>query len=292
MEILVIGGTGTVGSQVVRDLVISGHNVRVLTRAASKAQALPREVDISIGDLADPGTVSLAFDGIESLFFLVPVGPTETELGIAAVNEAVDADIRRIVYMSVALPPGSEHIPHFGSKLPIEKAVAESGLEYTILRPTNFFQNDIWLKDAITQYGVYPQPLGDLGANRVDVRDISDAAVNALTKHGYDGKTYNIFGPEDLTGEAVAQIYSKLLGRSVKYGGNDLDAWAKQASTMLPDYMVADFRIMFEYFQKHGFSVTDEPSARLTDILKHEPRKLNDFAAEITKAWLREASKV
>ena len=58
------------------------------------------------------------------------------------------------------------HLPHFGAKLPIEAAIKASGIAYTIVRPNNFYQNDYWYKDAMLQYGVYPQPLGGVGLSR------------------------------------------------------------------------------------------------------------------------------
>jgi uncharacterized protein YbjT (DUF2867 family) len=109
-------------------------------------------------DLDDPDTLPAAFDGIDSVFLLNADGLNETDEGLLAVSAAKAAKIKKIVYMSVSMPEGSEKIPHFRSKLPVEKAIKESGIAYTILRPNNFFQNDLGLKSAIMQYSVYPSP--------------------------------------------------------------------------------------------------------------------------------------
>ncbi len=283
MKILVIGGTGTVGSQVVADLLARNADVRVLTRSEQKAHEVPEGAQAAVGDLAKPETLPAAFQDIDALFLLVPIGPQEAELGLQGVRAAQDSEVQKIVYMSVGMPPGSEHIPHFASKIPIEQAIMNSGLEWTILRPTNFYQNDLWVKDVITEQGVYPYPIGKRGINRVDVRDIADAAVTSLLESGHHGRIYELQGPENLSGPRVAEVYSQYLGRDVRYIGDDLDAWAEQAKSMLPDWMIGDYKIMFTFFQEHGFSVPDNPDAPLRDALKHEPRRFEDFAVELVE---------
>jgi uncharacterized protein YbjT (DUF2867 family) len=286
MKILVIGGTGTVGGQVVRDLLESGVDVRVLTRSEERARALPEGVQAAIGDLEDPASLPKAFEDIDRLFLNVSVGPKETEHGITAVNAAKNSEVTRIVYSSVVMPTGSGHIPHFVSKVPIEDATKSSGLDWTILRPSNFYQNDTWLRQAIVDYGVYPQPIGNrIGINRVDVRDIADAAATALLEDGYTGRTYQLQGPAIWTGNATAELYTRTLGREVRYMGDDLDAWAREASRMLPDYMIEDFKIMFKFFQEHGCMADEDPGAPLRDILKHEPRRFEDFVSETARQW-------
>ena len=171
MKHLVIGGTGTVGSQVVRELLARGEQVRVLTRKAEKTKQL-QGVETRIGDLLDPATLKSAFPGNDGVFILNPVSTTETHEGLMAVNGAMAAGVKRIVYMSVHHADAAPHIPHFASKIPVETAVKDSGIPYTILRPNNFFQNDLWFKDTMLQFGVYPQPVGDVGLSRVDRKSV------------------------------------------------------------------------------------------------------------------------
>jgi uncharacterized protein YbjT (DUF2867 family) len=201
MKHLVLGGTGTVGSLVVRGLLDKGESVHVLTRNAEHAKALPKGAGAVVGDLTDPATYGPAFDGgYDALFLLTANGPTDLMEGLAAVNEAKRAGVKRVVHLSIHDVEKCPEAPHFASKIAIEAALAASGLPHTILRPNNFYQNDHWSKDAILQYGVYPQPLGDVGCSRVDTRDIAEAAVRALTEDGHLGKTYALVGPDPLTG--------------------------------------------------------------------------------------------
>jgi uncharacterized protein YbjT (DUF2867 family) len=285
MKILVIGGSGTVGSQVVRALLARKTEVLVLTRSEGKTKELPSEAKGVVGDLLDPATVRSIFKGIDGVFLLVGVSTTETHAGLMAVNGMRMAGVKRAVYMSVYRLEEALHLPHFGSKLPIEAALKFSGFPCTILRPNNFFQNDLQLKDAILKYGVYPQPLGDVGLSRVDVRDIADAAAIALTAPGHEGQVYNLVGPDALTGKSTAEIWSRALGRTIAYGGDDLDAWEKQALGFLPPWMAFDFRLMYAFFQDQGLKAMPSDTERLTKLLGRPPKSFEEFAVETTGKW-------
>ena len=185
MKVLVIGGTGTVGSQTVAQLLNRGTNVRVMTSKEENLQKLPKGVEGVVGNLHNEESLSKAFDGIDRVFIITPVSQTETEEGLAAVNAARNAGVKRIVYLSVHRLEDIQEAPHFSSKIPIENAIKSSGIEYTILRPNSFFQNDYWFQQPMLDYGIYPNPIGNKGINRVDVRDISEAATNALLGQGF-----------------------------------------------------------------------------------------------------------
>jgi uncharacterized protein YbjT (DUF2867 family) len=286
MAVLVTGGTGTVGCQVVAELLRQGAGVRCLVRSPEKAAGLPPGAEPIVSDLERPDTLPRAFDAAEALFLLNALSQTETEQGLAAVEAARSAGTRRIVYLSVPMPEGSTHIPHFRSKVPVEEAIRSSGVAYTILRPNNFFQNDLWFRQAITRHGVYPQPIGSRGMNRVDVRDIAEVAVAALTKDGHAGREYGIHGPDALTGEGTAETWGRHLGREVSYGGDDLDAWEGQARQMMPRWMLRDLRVMYEYFQGHGFIPSEEDKATQQRVLGRAARGFDSFAAETAAAWL------
>ena len=286
MKVLVIGGTGTVGSAVAAELRARGHEPRVMTRSAEKARQLPAGVAHVVGDLENPATLPAAMSGVDGVFLLAPVARNETAQALAGVEAATQARVGRLVYLSVAMPPGSEVIPHFASKIPVEQAVQASGAGWTVLRPNNFYQNDRWLRDAIVKFGVYPQPLGPRGLNRVDVRDIADAAVNAFAL-GRGAGIVPLHGPRGMTGDDTARVYSELLGRTVRYGGDDLDVWAQQVSSVYPAWMAADFRIMYDYFIRFGLHASGRDFAAQEALLGHAPRAFEAYAAELVKEWGR-----
>jgi uncharacterized protein YbjT (DUF2867 family) len=289
MKVLVIGGTGSVGSEVIAGLRRAGMAARCMSRYSKKLQSLPEGVEACVADLEKPATLAAAFAGIDAVFLMTALSRNETLQGLAAVGAAAKARVNKLVYLSVPMPPGSDHIPHYLSKIPIERAIRDSSLNYTILRPNNFFQNDyLWCRAAVMSYGIYPQPIGSVGLNRVDIRDVAEAAVHALIEPGHDGKEYPLHGKDVLTGEGVAEIFSKHIGREIHYGGDDLEAWAKQAQHMMPEWMVRDLRIMYDYFQRHGLLATPQDFTEQFKVLGREPQRFDDFVAEIVPIWERE----
>ncbi len=285
MNILVLGGTGTVGSQVVNELLARDVDVRVLTRSTEKAQSLPEGAEGVIGDLLEPETVRSVFRDTDGVFMLNPVSLTETSEGLMALNGIRTSGVKRLVYLSVHNVDAAPHLPHFGSKVAVEAAIKASDIPYTILRPNHFYQNDTLFKDVLLQYGVYPQPIGDVGLSRVDVRDIADAAAAALTTGEHDGQTYNLVGPDVHTGQSTADAWSQVLGQSIEYGGNDLDAWEQQFLQYMPAWMVFDFKLMYAFFQEKGLKATPDDIERQTELIGHAPRSFEDFAKEAAEMW-------
>lgn len=285
MHVLVTGGTGTVGSQVVRELLARKVDVSVLTRDAAKAKGLPSGVRSVVGDLREPSTVRRVFNDVDAVFLVTAVSPTESQEGLLAVTGMRLANVKRAVYLSVHHADDAAWLPHFGAKVGIETALRASGIPSTTLRPNNFHQNDYWFKDVILQHGIYPQPIGSAGLSRVDVRDIAEAAAITLTEPGHEGQTYDLVGPDVVTGESTAQSWSRALGTTIRYGGDDLDAWEAQSLQYMPEYLVFDFRAMYEYFQTRGFKGSADAVARQTTLLGHAPRSFDAFAAETAAAW-------
>jgi uncharacterized protein YbjT (DUF2867 family) len=285
MSILVTGGTGTVGSAVVKELLARGAtDIKVLTRDPSKLKTA-KGISAVQGNLLEPATARRAFAGAESVFLISPVSQTEASEALMAITGIRLAKVKRVVYLSVHHADKAAWLPHFGAKVGAEAGLRVSGIPFTILRPNNFYQNDYWFKDVMLQYGVYPQPLGGAGVSRVDVRDIAEAAAIALTTTGHEGQSYDLVGPEAVTGASTAKSWSAALGKPIAYGGDDLDAWEKVQLNYLPDWMVFDFRYMYEHFQKNGLIASADAIARQTKLLGHAPRGFDAFAKETAAGW-------
>jgi uncharacterized protein YbjT (DUF2867 family) len=282
MRTLVIGGTGTVGRELVKRLIAMEEDVFIMTRDAEPHH--PAGARLIRGDLDDAASVRTAARGMDRMFLLVAQGPWETEQGLAAVAAARAEELSRLVYMSVRMPTFATDVPHFATKQVIERAVRCSEIPYTILRPNNFFQNDLAFLDVITQYGVYPQPIGSKGIARVDVRDIADVSAVTLVVGGHDGETYELNGPELLTGVSVAEAYARWLGRPVSYAGDSLEAWEASISQALPSWLVSDLKVMYEKFQLYGMPSTQRDDERLRELLGRPPRQFDAFVAEVTEA--------
>jgi uncharacterized protein YbjT (DUF2867 family) len=285
MNVVVTGGTGTVGSQVVRELVARGASVKVVTRDPAKVQKLGAGVTAVPGNLGEPASVRRVFAGADAVFLLNVVSPTESQEGLVPLCALRHTKPKRLVYLSVQNADLAAWLPHFGAKVGIEEGIRRSGIPFTILRPNNFYQNDYWFKDVILKMGVYPQPIGSAGLSRVDVRDIAEAAAITLMSSGHEGQSFDLVGPEVHTGASTAETWARALGRPVVYGGDDLDAWEKQSLQYMPDWAAYDFRNMYEFFQEKGLKASADAIDRQTRLLGHAPRSYGAFVAETAAAW-------
>jgi uncharacterized protein YbjT (DUF2867 family) len=285
MNILLIGGTGTVGSQTVRELLGRKVQPGVLTRSPEKARELPAGVRGVVGDLHQPETLSAALRETERLILITPLTASEAVDGLRAVRLAREAGVRRIAFLSIHDVEKVPEAPHFSAKIAIQHAIRESGIPWTFIMPNNFFQNDFWFKPSIADHGVYPQPYGSVGMSRVDTRDIAEALATATLEEGHEGQRYPLVGPDEVTGESTAAAWSRHLGRDVRYAGDDLTAWETQTRKIMPDWAVDDWVIMYRYFQRNGLRASDEDLRKQARILKHPPRGFDDFVKETAAAW-------
>lgn len=278
---LVIGGTGTVGSAVIAEALRRGMTgLRVLSRDAKRLTDLPDGVEGVVGDLGDPFDAMPAFEGVGQVFLALTGTPTELYETTVAVNHAVAAGVRRIVYLSVQDLDRAPRVPHNAAKLAVEALLERSDVEVCFLRVNNFYQNDVWYLDAIND-GVYPQPIGGTGVSRVDVRDIAEVAVQALTPGTELAGPIDVFGPTAWTGAATAAVLSGALGKTVTYGGDDLATWRESSLASMPAWLVYDYEAMYSGFQRNGLVGTPEALARLSAILGHAPRSYDDYVREL-----------
>src|SRR5687767_7640490 len=132
MQILVTGGTGTVGSEVVSELSRRGARVSVLTRDASKAANFPTGVMPVVGNLLEVETCRRVFNGMDAVFLLNAVTQTESHEALLALCGMRLAGVKRVVYLSVHNVEEGAFLPHFGSKVGVEQGIRSSGIPFTI----------------------------------------------------------------------------------------------------------------------------------------------------------------
>jgi uncharacterized protein YbjT (DUF2867 family) len=289
MKILVIGGTGNVGAEAVKEQQKRKADIRLLVR--NDGTATPPGVEVAIGDLLDPVSVEKAMRGADKLYLLNAVAPDELTQGLIAYDLAKRLKLKHIVYHSVFRVEHFKDVPHFASKFAIESALREFEVPFTIVRPNYFMQNDATLKDALLKAGIYPAPLGNAGISVVDIRDIAEATAIVLTSDEHKGNTYNLNGPEALSGPRATSIWSKLLGREIRYAAHDLDAFEQQMRNSAPSWSAFDIRMMFQGYLERGFVAETGDVEKLTKLLGHAPRRCEDFAAETAALWKSELPK-
>jgi uncharacterized protein YbjT (DUF2867 family) len=287
MKILVTGGTGHVGSEVVKELQKRKADVRILVR--KQETLVPEGVQVMVGDLLDPVSVQKALDGVDKLYLLNAVTPDELTQGLIAYDLAKKLKLKHMVYHSVFRVDHFKDVPHFASKFALENALHTFDLPFTIIRPNYFNQNDLGLKDPLTKAGIYPMPLGPAGVSTVDVRDIAEATAIALTTAGYEGKTYNLVGPDIVSGLGAAAIWSEVLGKEIKYAGHDMDAFETRMREKSPAWSAFDIRMMFQGYIERGFVAGEGDIEALTTLLGPAPRRYIGFARETAVVWQGDA---
>jgi uncharacterized protein YbjT (DUF2867 family) len=213
--ILVIGGTGTVGRQVLARLVATGAQVRALVRNPSAAR-LPPQVEVVCGDLTLPETLDACLDGIDAVF-LVWTAPAAA---IAPALERLAKHARRIVFLSA--PIKTAH-PLFQQPNPlramveqIERLIETSGLQWTFLRPGMFAANALscWAPQ-IRAGDVVRWPYLAAPTAPIDERDIAAVAVRALCEEGHAGAEYVLTGPQSLSQFEQVSTIGRAIGRSL-----------------------------------------------------------------------------
>ncbi|MCK1739130.1 NmrA/HSCARG family protein [Bradyrhizobium sp. 138] len=286
MTILVTGATGTIGSQVVEQLVKRGADVRALVRDPAKAN-LPAGVTVVQGDLLDVDSLRGALDGVSTLFLLNAVVADEFTQALIALNVAREAGVERVVYLSVIHSDRYVNVPHFAGKFGVERMIEQMGFNATILRPAYFMNNDLTIKDVVLGHGVYPMPIGSKGLAMIDARDIGEIAAIELVRREQAATPLplariNLVGPDALTGPKAAAIWSEVLGRTIAYPGDDTAGFEKNLRQFMPNWMAFDMRLMSERFLTEGMIPEAGDIERLTGILGRPLRSYRDFVAEIT----------
>ena len=218
MMILVIGATGNIGSEVARQLVAKGVGVRALVRDRAKAEALlGTKVQLVAGDLSRPETVAAAMAGVDKLFLVTPFHLDQIAMKSAAIKAAKQAGVKHIV-MSTGIGAGPDagvEIGRWHGKN--QEEVKATGVAYTFLKPNFFMQNMLMFAGTIREQGAFHMPLGDSRVSWVDVRDIAQVGVVALSEAGHENKEYPITGGETVSCVEMAAILSDVLGRAVNY---------------------------------------------------------------------------
>ncbi|GAA2993869.1 NAD(P)H-binding protein [Kitasatospora albolonga] len=258
---LVLGGTGKTGRRVVSRLRQRGHEVRVASRNGTTRF-----------DWSDRSTWEPALDGARAAYLvdsqLPDAGASMTDFAKLAAASGVE----RLVLLSHrdwVAAEGEE-------KLPCERAVRESGAEWTLLKPAWFAQNfdeeAFWLEQVLD--GALVMSTGTGLEPFVDADDIADVAVAALTEDGHAGEAYELSGPRLLSLAQVAEEISRATGRPLVHRAvSPAEFMAYAIAQGLP----ADFAGMLEML--YGW-IADNRFATLADgvqrALGREPR---DFAA-------------
>ncbi|MFE3400089.1 NAD(P)H-binding protein [Streptomyces anulatus] len=270
--ILVLGATGKTGRRVVARLRATGT---ATVRPASRSGEV--RFDWTLPDTWEP-----ALAGAGALYLVAPDDPSPVR---EFVSRAEAFGVRRFVVLS---GHGIEHAGEgFGRGMAAaEEAVRETGAEWTLLRPNNFFQNfdeDLWR--APLGAGHLALPIGDVPEPFVDADDVAAVAVAALTEDGHAGRTYVLSGPRALTFAEAAETIGRAAGRPVRYEELAPEAYrAELLAQGWPEAAADSLGAMFALHRAgHSAEVTDD----IRRVLGREAADLEPWARRIaaTGVW-------
>lgn len=217
-QILIAGGTGTNGHELLKQLSGARIKARALVRNLAKASYLANEyVELVRGDLGVPSSLQEAFDGIDKAYVVTAVHPDSDAWFENFFNAAKSRNVQRLIKLSAygaAVDAPSEVLRGHGRS---DNALIASGVPYTILRPNTFYQNMFWYAESIQSTRSFSLPLGDSMQSQVDVRDLAEATVRILSEPGHENRIYALTGPESISHHDIADAISQTFGKTITY---------------------------------------------------------------------------
>lgn len=222
--ILLVGATGTVGSEVAA-LLAGRDDVRALARSDASAEALDgRGIAAVRGDLADAATLGPAFAGVRRALLVTPFSPEQVALETNAIDAAQAAGVERIVKISVMdAAPGSEVAMTRGHRQ-VERTLCERGIGHTVLRP-DWFASNVTAQIDLIRGGVITYPYAEALTAPIDPRDIAEVAVRALTSDDLADQVVEITGPEAMTFRQSADRIAAVTGRPLAFVDASDEDW-------------------------------------------------------------------
>jgi len=287
--ILVTGASGSAGGAVLNEVAKTNKPFRAMYRSREDAARVPADVPAVIADFGDKPSLRRALEGVDAVYLVCSPVRELVELEGNMVDACRETRVRHVVLNS-ALGAGdySKSFPSWHRK--VEEKLKASGLQYTILRPNSFMQNILtYYAPSIRSQGAFYAAMGNARTSFIDVRDIATVATKALTTPGYEGKTYELNGPEALTYAEVAEKISRASGQKVQY--LDIPVEQQKRSMLdqrMPEWQVTALLDLQAYYTGGKGGEVDDVLAKL---LGCSPTTIDQFLAEFSDSFGAQAGK-
>jgi len=273
-KILVTGATGNTCSILIPSLISAGQEVRAFVRNEEKAQNLKDAgAEIYVGDLDRSDSIDGALEGIEKVYLCTWNGPSASAQGKNIVEAIKRAGTKPFVVRHSAYgTSGSRLIQQIDE---VDKALQQSGIPWTSLKPTFFMQNMMMAAQSIQNGGQIYWDWAEGKAGMIDIRDVADSALGALTGKAEQGKEYILTGPGSISMHDVAASFTKALGKSINYVAVPFEASKESMMGMgFPEFIVDGYVELSQGFSQ-GFA--DTTNDNVEALSGHAPRSIDDF---------------
>jgi NAD(P)H dehydrogenase (quinone) len=240
--ILITGATGKAGGEVANQLAAAGVPYRALIRNPAKNAAIKAlGAKVVIGDIADESILQRAFEGVEKAFLVLPNDEDQPILEKGFTDAAVAAGVEHLVYLSSLESVPESTNPITQNHVAIENYIRESGLTWTMIRPTFFMQMFEGMAPRIKETGRIVMPAGNGTVSATDLRDVGEVIVDVLTCNSGDhaNQSYDLTGPELLTFAEIADRFSTVLGTRIEYVDQPIDEFRQ----VLKSIKLSDWRV-------------------------------------------------
>jgi uncharacterized protein YbjT (DUF2867 family) len=286
MTILVTGGSGNVGKEVVKQLMSRQILFQVGDRNATNISS-DRGFKTVRFDFLDPSTYAPAVAGCDAVFLLRPPAITNTKKTLNVfIDVARSCHVAQIVFISVAGAGDNPVVPHYA----VEQHLRAGTEDWTILRPGFFAQNigDAYRQDIVSDDRIF-LPAGSGRVAFLDVRDLAEVAVNALTNPSqYQGQIYTLTGPEAFSFVEVASLLSQELAgsenRIIRYQPASILAYFYH----LLQRGMPPAQILIQTILHVGlrFGQAEAVNTALANLLGHQPHTLPKYLRDNVALWL------
>ena len=255
--ILVTGATGTVGSEVVKQLSkgTSDVNIRAAVHSVENARKVLRydRVETVQIDYDKQEGLQAAFNNADKLFLLTHPSAKSAEHESNLVSEAKKSGIKHIVKQSIMGADLEAGVEAMRLHRQTEKLIEETGIPYTFLRPNEFMQGFINFQGpTIKSNNAFYIPAEDAKVSFVDARDIAAVTVKALMDgERHYNKTYIVTGPEALSYYQAAETLSNATGKKIDYVNiSDDEARGAMKEIGLNDWLINTISDLYSYFRE------------------------------------------
>jgi uncharacterized protein YbjT (DUF2867 family) len=284
MTILVTGATGTVGRQLVTELLEKAIPVRALVRDAKHGlSTFGRQVELITAEFDDRSGLAAAMAGIEQVYVVTPNHPQQVEWETTVIDAAAAAGVRRIVKQSTVGAEIGSPLAFWDAHGRLESHLRTVGVPSVVLRPNFFMTNLLMSAGSVREAGAIFLPAAGAKVAMVDPRDVAHAAAAVIAGHASCDASFDLTGPEALTFDDVAATLSEATGRTVGFVPvPDEAARAQLVETGMPKWFAANLVTLFGLMREGAAAPVADGVRALTG---REPTPLATFVDDNLAAF-------